>query len=374
MVIAGGLERMAFRTIREMTSRGAAVHCIVNDWEHFRISRLAEESGATWSAAPYRYPLTRRRLTPVKLARMALEITRVSWNMLSVARRFRPTHVLLADYQTVLRNAPALVWLRLHRTTIVVSLQNAPDQGRFYRAIWRWLVDPVTDAFVCNSTFTERELLAHDLSQRKVRVIPNVAAPRQTSWQSAAQRVPGRVIYVGQIIPAKGLDLLLDAVARLRTEGRDVTLDVVGNIGGWEAAEYRGFHNRVRARTTAPDLAGAVTFLGWREDVPQFMARASVHCCPSLPEIREAFGLVVLEAKLSGVPSVVLPSGYLPNLVNHRVDGWVCRTATAEAIAEGIRFFLDDSRRLQSAGEAARQSAQQFSPERYAAAWQQVFA
>ena len=41
------------------------------------------------------------------------------------------------------------------------------------------------------------------------------------------------------------------------------------------------------------------------------MARASVHCCPSLPDIREAFGLVVLEAKAAGLPSVVTPSGNL---------------------------------------------------------------
>ena len=104
------------------------------------------------------------------------------------------------------------------------------------------------------------------------------------------------------------------------------------------------------------------------------MARASVHCCPSLPEIREAFGLVVLEAKLSGLPSVVLPSGYLPDLVDHRVDGWVCSGATADALAEGLRFYLEDTRRLRSAAEAARESARRFDPERYADQWQQVFA
>jgi glycosyltransferase involved in cell wall biosynthesis len=374
MVIPGGLERMAFRVVREMRGRGAAVHCIVNDWEHFRITRLAEDAGATWSAAPYRHPLTRRQLTPAKIARMAIEVARVSSDMLRVARAFRPTHVLVSDYQTVLRNVPALLWLRMRNARVVVTLQNAPDQGRFYRAVWRWLVGPFTSAFVCNSSFTERELLAHDVPRRKVRVIPNVAAPRQTSWDVAAERIPGRIIFVGQIIPEKGLALLLDAVGLLRRDGVNATLDVVGAIDGWEPPAYRGYHDRIRARAAAADLAGAVTFLGWREDVPQLMARAAVHCCPSLPEQREAFGLVVLEAKLAALPSVVVPSGFLPDLVAHRVDGWICSAVSAEAIAEGLRFFLEDSARVHSAGRAARDSARRFNPERYADAWQQVFA
>lgn len=374
MVIAGGLERMAFRAMADLRNRGAAVHCIVNDWEHFRITRLAEEAGASWSAAPYRYPMTRRNLTVGKVAKMLVDIVRVSGHMLREARRFRPTHILIPDYQTVIRNAPALIWLKLKRTPIVVTLQNAPEQGRFYRALWRWLIDPFADAFVCNSTFTERELLAHDLSRRKVRVIPNVVAPRRSSSETAVEPVSGRIVYVGQIIPEKGLALLLDALARLRREGRNATLDVVGDMAGWEAPQYRGYRDRIRARAAEPDLAGAVTFLGWREDVPQFLARASIHCCPSLPEQREAFGLVVLEAKLAGVPSVVLPSGYLPDLVTHGVDGWVCPAPTAEALADGLRFFLDDNRRSRSAGQAARDSAGRFSPERYAEAWRQVFA
>jgi glycosyltransferase involved in cell wall biosynthesis len=374
MVIAGGLERMAFRALGELHRCGAAVHCIVNDWEHFRVTRMAEDAGATWSVAPYRHALTRRNLTIGKVAGMLAEIARVSADMIREARRFKPTHIFVPDYQTVIRNAPALFWLKLRQTPIVVTLQNAPEQGRFYRALWRWLIDPFADAFVCNSAFTERELLAHDLSRMKIRVIPNVVAPRRSAWESAVQAIPGRIIYVGQIIPEKGLALLLDAVARVRRDGCNATLDIVGDVGGWEAPQYRGYHEAIRRRAGEPDLAGAVAFLGWREDVPQLMARASVHCCPSLPEQREAFGLVVLEAKLAGVPSVVLPSGYLPELITHRVDGWVCEAPTAAALADGLQFFLDDNGRARSAGQAARESARRFSPERYAEAWRQVFA
>jgi len=207
----------------------------------------------------------------------------------------------------------------------------------------------------------------------KVSTIPNAASTRKDPWQVPQSRVSGRIIYVGQIIPEKGLHVLLDAVAILRKEGVAATLDVVGDMDGWEPASFAGYRGRLRERAAQPDLKDAVQFLGHREDVPTLMARASVHCCPSLPEIREAFGLVVLEAKLSGLPSVVLPSGNLPALVEHRRTGWVCPTATAADLTEGLRFFLTDPKRLSAAGAASAASAADYSEERFANAWANMF-
>src|SRR5205823_689745 len=107
---------------------------------------------------------------------------------------------------------------------------------------------------------------------------------------------------------------LFDAIALLRQRGVRATLDVVGDIDGWAPADYLDFRARLRGRADAPPLAGAVRLLGWRDDVAACFASAAVHCCPSLPSIREAFGLVVLEAKNAGIPSVVFRSGALTEL------------------------------------------------------------
>jgi len=373
MVITGGLERMTFQVLRVAREHGALVHCIVNSWENFRITPLAEAAGATWSVGPYWHPLTRRRLTPVKMAKMVWEVVRVSGHLLHEARRVAPTHVFVPDFLTVLRNGPALLLLRARGVRVIARLGNAPAPGRFYGLLWRWAVSPCVDAFVCNSRFTERELLAVGVPARKVQTIPNAAAPRDERWTPDGVRIPGRVIYVGQILPEKGLDLLLEAVALLRSRGYDVTLDVVGDMDGWEAPSNRGYHDRLRQRAGRPDLAGAVAFLGWREDVPALMGRASIHCCPSRPEQREAFGIVVLEAKLSGLPSVVGPSGELPDLIVHGENGWVCQDPSAGAFAEGIEYFLGDAAALAAAARAARASVAAFSGERFSDSWSQVF-
>ena len=373
MVIAGGLERITFEVLRVLNERGAATHAIVNGWENFRITPLADASGATWSVGPYWYPMRRRNLTPAVAAGMIVEMARVSGDLLRVARRVRPTHVLLPEFHAVLRNAPALFWLRLRGVRTIARLGNAPLPGAFNRLLWRFAIDPLVDQFVANSDFTRRELLAHGIDPGKARTIVNMAPRRPSAWTADAPRIPGRLVFVGQIIPEKGVDLLLDALAIVRARGVGATLDVVGDIDGWEAPANRGHRAALRERAARPDLDGAVAFLGYREDVPQLMARASVHCCPSRPEQREAFGNVVVEAKMCGVPSIVTPSGDLPDLVAHKVDGWVCGAADALSIADGIEYFLTRPDALAAAGRAARASSAAYAEDRFAAAWASVF-
>ena len=373
MVIAGGLERMTFEVLNAARKSGAACHAIVNGWENFRITPLAEASLVSWSVGPYRYPLKRRRLTPLVVGKMAVEVLKVSVDLLRVSRRIRPTHIFLPDYQGVLRNVLALLWLRARGVRVIARLGNAPARGRFYRLLWRHVVDPFVDLFVSNSDFTRRELLALQIRADKVQTIPNMPARRATPWNADGPHEPGRIIFVGQIIPEKGLDVLLDAVALLRARSLKATLDVVGVMDGWESPAYRGHRAALRQRAARADLDGAVSFLGWREDVPALMSRASVHCCPSRLEQREAFGNVVLEAKMSGIPSVVTMSGDLPELVRHRHTGWVCPEVTADALAEGLEYFLSRPDDLSRAGLAALASAGEYSEERFADAWSAVF-
>jgi glycosyltransferase involved in cell wall biosynthesis len=305
---------------------------------------------------------------------MAWDITRTSAGLLRESMRVRPTHVLVPEYLAAVRNLLALLLLRALRVTVVLRLGNAPEQEPFYRRLWRWIVNPVVDRFVCNSAFTQHELLALGIPSAKVARIYNTAPQRASSAAAAGDRDQRRIVYVGQVIPGKGLDVLLDAVGILVSRNVPATLDVVGAIGGWISPAYEGFHERVRERASASDLNGRVRFLGWREDVDSVLRGAAVHCVPTQPDLREAFGVVTLEAKLAGIPSVVTPVGALPEIVSHRTDGWIAANAGAEAIAEGLEYFLRNARQAERAGAAARASASRFTREQFAAEWREVFA
>jgi len=249
---------------------------------------------------------------------------------------------------------------------------NAPDRSPFYNALWRFIVAPQTERMLANSRFTAAALAAVGVPARKISVIPNAAPARPHGGEPEAFD-PGRVIYVGQMIPPKGPHLVLEAVAALAARGVDARIDLVGDIDGWESPAWAGYHARLRARAGEPDLAGRVRFLGRREDVPALLAASAVHCVPSSLEIREAFGVVVVEAKQAGVPSVVTPSGGLPELIEHRRDGWICGDATAASIAEGLEYFLTNAASRDEAAAAARRSAQRVSHAAFARAWLEVF-
>jgi glycosyltransferase involved in cell wall biosynthesis len=371
MAMVSGVERMSFEVLRTLRERGAAVHCIVNSWESSKVVDLVDSVGASWSLGYYWYEL-RRRARPHQRMLALWDVFRTSADLLRDARRFRPTHVFTPEYHAVLRSAPALWLARRAGVRVVLRLGNAPEPGRFYHLLWRRVIDRCVDHYLPNSKFIEQELLAHGIDRGKVRVIYNTVPYRAAEW-GTSRSVPGRVIYVGQIIPPKGLDVLLDAVALLRQQGHDVTLDVVGAIDGWEAPGYEGYRERIRQRANAAELAGRVRFLGQREDVPALMASASIHCMPSRPEQKEGFAVVTLEAKRAGLPSVVTHSGALPEMVRHSVDGWICPDVTPAAIAEGLAYFLSDADRARSAGEQARASERLYNRDRFAAEWADVF-
>ena len=371
MAMVSGVERMSFEVLRTLRERGAAVHCIVNSWESSKVVDLVDSVGASWSLGYYWYEL-RRRARPHQRLLALWDVFRTSLDLLRDARRFRPTHVFTPEYHAVLRSAPALWLARRAGVRVVLRLGNAPEPGRFYRILWRHVIDRCVDRYVPNSKFIEQALLDHGIDRGKVRVIYNTVPHRGTEW-APPRPVPGRVVYVGQVIPPKGLDVLLDAIALLRHRGYDVTLDAIGAIDGWEAPGYEGYRERIRQRASAADLAGRVRFLGQREDVPALMAQASVHCMPSRPEQKEGFAVVALEAKRAGLPSVVTPSGALPEMVRHTVDGWVCPEVTAASIAEGLAYFLSDPDRARSAGEHARASERLYNRDRFAAEWADIF-
>jgi glycosyltransferase involved in cell wall biosynthesis len=369
MVVPGGAERMMFEVIAALTKAGIPVHCILNGWAHDQIVPLVGQSGATWSASAYFVRFDRHTRRPAALGSQLWDVVRTSWDLIRTAITFRPTHVMVPDHETVLRNYPTLLVLRLFGVRVLMKLCNAPAAGTFYRRLWRRVIDPAVTTFICNSKFTRTELLAHGIARTKTSLIYEIP-PRRARTRTAAPRNGHKLIFIGQIIPEKGLHVLLEAVALLAHRGREVTLDVIGDLGGWISPAFGDYRERLTARAAEADLVSRVHFLGWREDVPELLSESAVHCCPSLPSIRESFGLVVVEAKSAGTPSVVFQSGALTELVTHQVDGFVCPAPTARDLADGIEFFLDNPTRLAMAGSAARHSARRYDVGGFARAWQ----
>jgi glycosyltransferase involved in cell wall biosynthesis len=373
MVSVYGVERSTFELLGGLIEHGASVRCIVNSWDSSRIADLAASVGASWTAGGYLAAFKFRGISMREGLHLAWDVARVSAVLLREAWHQRATHVLIPDMAAAIWNLPALALLRLLGVSVVARLGNAPEDLPLHKFLWGSVINPVVSQFLPNSQFTAAALAATGVPAHKMHIVGNTRPSRRQPAVLNGVKHPGRVIYVGQLIPPKGCDRLLDAVGLLAARGYDVSLDLVGDITRWEPDNWRGYIAHLQERARGGDVAGRIRFLGAREDVPALLASASVHCFPSLVQTREGFGIVTVEAKAAGIPSVVTPSGALPEVVAHRRDGWVCSDDSAEAIAEGLEFFLSDPRRAAEAGACAQASAAQFSRERRVAQWLDVF-
>lgn len=338
-----GAERLTFEILGVLAERGAKVHCIVNTWDNKNAIAAAERIGATWSTGYYWHRFDRHTRSPIKLAKYASDILMTSLGLLRDSRRFKPTHIFIPEFMTVLRNAPALAWLRWRGIKAILRLPDEPAQGGFYRRLWGRVLPRFVDLFAPNSRFTERELLATGAPSAKIVRIPNAAQKRAVAPEIDAAIVEfakarRTILFVGQLAPYKGAHHFVEAALALLAEGRDIHALLVGAFDAWpdDLVEYqRGLVEQVRA-------AGAeerVRFAGYRENVPGIMRAAWLLAAPFGVE---SFGNVVLEAKSVGLPQAIFDSGGLPELVEHDATGWICDGHDTAALLRGLRRYLDD--------------------------------
>lgn len=80
-----------------------------------------------------------------------------------------------------------------------------------------------------------------------------------------------------------------------------------------------------------------VHFLGWRNETPQILRASTIFVLPSL---REAFGLVLLEAMASGVACVSTNNGGANDILQNGVSGLLVPPANSTALADAIRKLL----------------------------------
>jgi glycosyltransferase involved in cell wall biosynthesis len=372
LVFAGGMERITFEALSSLVRGGADVHALLNGWSSRPIAELAERHGVTWEVGNYGARLDGVFTHPRRMLRALADVAMASSQLGTLLFQRRVTHVLAVDFRAVLVHAPALWLCRILRIPVLLRSGVPPTRTARHAFLWRRIISPLVSRHIANSAFTAAELRAVGVPSQRIVTIHNVAPVRE-SEEVEFVRQPGRIAYVGQIIPEKGVLQLLDAVGLLIAQGLDVTIDVAGQMEGWAPETVYAYRSALRARAAQPDLMGRVRFLGWQENISAILRQASVHCCPSQPEQREGFGITVVEAKRAGVPSVVCPSGALPELIEHHRDGVVAEGFDAAAIADGLEWLLAEPGRLAQAQEAALASSRHFDPLVFERRWQQAF-
>jgi glycosyltransferase involved in cell wall biosynthesis len=231
----------------------------------------------------------------------------------------------------------------------------APDKRQSVRKWYGFLrmqrrVAPRLDHIITVSAHSAADIVRDfRVRSERLRVIP-VGVDVGVFRPGEQPRVRGRIVAVTSAeTPMKGIPVLLDAVAKLRTT-RDVHLVVVGNPAPGGPTEQR---------VSALRIGDAVEFV--RDlDQPQVagvLASAEVAVVPSL---YEGFSLPAIEAMACGTPLVATRVGALPEVLGiDGVTGLLVTPGDAGELAGGIERLLDDPEARERMGAAARSRAEE---------------
>ncbi|HZS87066.1 MAG TPA: glycosyltransferase family 4 protein [Chloroflexota bacterium] len=153
-----------------------------------------------------------------------------------------------------------------------------------------------------------------------------------------AERRRALVLTPARLHPQKGHCYLLRAAALVPD-----AMFVLAGDGPERAA--------LAAEARALGVADRVTFLGWRDDIPDLLAHCDLCVLPSL---YEGFPLAVLEAMAAEIPVVASAIGGIDEAVIHGETGLLVPPADPAALATAITTILSDralARRLARAGK-----------------------
>jgi glycosyltransferase involved in cell wall biosynthesis len=174
---------------------------------------------------------------------------------------------------------------------------------------------------------------ASGLSRWPVRVVPNGVPTRGLLSQRPQPTQSWRLGAVALFRPRKGLEVLLDALALLLGEGRQVQLQAVGTF---ETPQYE---RAIRRRVAELGIRSAVDWRGFQPDVDAELATMDLFVLPSL--FGEGLPMVVLEAMAAGVPVVATRVAGVPEAIRHGVDGLIAEPGSASALAAMVRQVMD---------------------------------
>lgn len=297
-------------------------------------------------------------------------LNRGIWRALATAA---PDGILCGGYNYV-ASWQALFWARIHHTPFLLwSESNVQDQRRGYAVVELLKKEFVRgcSGFVVPGQSALEYLRAHRVDESRIFTARNAvdnelfASGAALARQNSATRrrelgLPGSYfLFVGRLVPEKGVFDLLSAYAKLNASVREQFGLVF--VGDGES--------RAQLERQAPSISpGVIRFAGFaqREVLAFYYALSEVLI---LPTYTDTWGLVVNETMACGVPVILSrAAGCAADLVQEHVTGLLIRPGDVVALAGAMDIVASQPDLCKSMGTNAARHIQYYSPEEWSAA------
>jgi glycosyltransferase involved in cell wall biosynthesis len=322
-----GLARRVFRSSEHAVFMFASLDFFAYDRQALRLMRRRQARGQRWDVVHAVTPVT--TVAATRLHRLGLPL---------VLGPLNSGLGMPAGFHSLLKQDS--VWL--------YPLRN-------FGRVADWMAGSTRHAaMILTATRATLASIAPRCRPRCVSMIENgvdLARFAASPWPPAPARGrPLQALFVGRLVPFKGLTLLLAALAAVR-DTIDVRLTVVGEGPMREAWT---------AEASRLGVADLVVFRGALapEEVAACMRAAHVFC---LPSVRESGGAVLLEAMACARPVIAVNFGGPAEIVDEKVGRLAPAAgpqAVTQAFAQAVREIVADPDRWRRKGEEGRHRAE----------------
>jgi glycosyltransferase involved in cell wall biosynthesis len=226
-----------------------------------------------------------------------------------------------------------------------------PIMQAFYRFVEKRYLRSV-DGFVFNSHSTKRSV------EKLIGKVPHsvTAFPggdrlgsidqKQAIVGRLLQKGPLRLIFVGNLIPRKGIDRLISALAMIKDEAWE--LSVAGSLNF-----DRGYAAAIKKRIARLSLEHKITLLGPLSDTGLKDLLKQSHVM-AMPFAFEGFGIIYLEAMAYGIPAFAGSTGGAKEIVRHNETGYLFDSGDFKSLTFRLQEMIHDRHKLLSLSLAAR--------------------
>ena len=312
-----------------------------------RLANVAEREGVGWQAVEMR-----RTISPFH------DLFSI-WRMFRLLRKNRPeiiqSYTPKAGLVTMIAGRLARVPRRVHG---IVGMPLMEAQG--IRRLLMKLAEQYTyvnaTALTSNS-FGLRDFIYTNLTKRPVTVMGNGSINGVNINHYSRENVHSDVrtslniskhntvfVYVGRLVPDKGIVELVEAFVELADYRFDVDLLLVGE----QEEKLTPLPIRTREKMARSDRIHAI---GWHLDVRPFLAASNVFV---LPSYREGLPNSVIEAGAMSLPSIVTDINGCNEVITEGVNGNLVPVKDSRKLLEAMEVLRENSKEVEVMGNMAR--------------------
>jgi len=300
----------------------------LGDWVNMSTSRQMKEIGKWTLSKPFR---------------LIGALGKTLWFLLK--KQYDICYLTIACHGgAFLKDAPFVLLCKLFDNKIIIHQHNKGMSKDVDRWPYRWLLPLVyKNAKVILLSWNLYPDIERVVPKGNVMICPNGIIVTDHEYKERNNPIP-RLLFLSNLMPSKGVFVLLDALKLLKVKGYSFVCDFVG--GETKEINAQRFANEVNKR----GLNKLVTYHGrkYGDEKEKMYNNSDIFVFPTE---NETFGLVILEAMSHHMPIISTDEGGIPDIVKDGLNGLIAEKRDPESLAKCISQLLEDPELRRQMGE-----------------------